>query len=102
MAEVNIYYHELTDSWWTNSNLEGIEFTNYINSHPLGLGVIETKSADKSFVGKGLNEVLPFFISPDTRDTYFKLCGITKELEENGLKNATKVTPRQLKKIHKK
>lgn len=102
MAKVNIYYHKQTNSWWTNSELQGIEFSDYIKTYPVGLGTIETESTDKLFVGKGLNEVLIFFIPQNIRDMYFKLMGITKEIEENGFKNATKVTPRQLKKILKK
>jgi hypothetical protein len=96
MAEVNIYYHKQTNSWWTDGKLNGIDLTNYIKENPIGLGTIELDTNNKTDI-EDLNEICSMFI-PE----YLKgLNKISTEIEKNDLKNAQKVSKRKLKNILK-
>jgi len=94
MADVNIYYHKKTNSWWINKNIDGFTLKNYIADNPVGLGRIEMNTNDKSQVND-LYGISSVFIS----DYIKKLSGITEEIEENGLENAEKLTDEQLKEL---
>lgn len=96
MSEVNFYYHKQTNSWWTNSKLDGFSLKNYINENPVWLGTIVLDTNNKSDINN-LNEVHSVFIP----DYMKKLNGITEEIEKNGFKNATKVSEEELNEILK-
>lgn len=96
MAEVNIYYHKQTNSWWTNSKLDGFFLRNYISENPVGLGTIEIDTINK-FDIKNLHEIHSVIIP----DYIKKINGITEEIVENGFKNAIKVSDEQLREILK-
>lgn len=99
MADVNIYYHKQTDSWWTNSSRDGLELLEYIETNPIGLGTIECDTDDKNHLRKdNFYEILSMCIPSHLK----MLNGITEDIKENGLKNATKIkSKRQLKKLLK-
>ncbi len=94
MADLNIYYHKQTRSWWTNVELDGFSLRNYIDNYPIGLGTIEQDTNDKTQI-KNLYEIHSKFIP----DHIKKLNGITEELEENGLENFIEVTDNQLENL---
>lgn len=98
MADVNLYYHKQTNSWWTNSTLDGIDLTNYIKENATGLGTVHMDTENKNDIkALNLNEVMSMFIP----DWIKKFNGVSKDIEENGLKNAQKVSEKRLKKILK-
>lgn len=98
MADVNVYYHKQTNTWWTNSELDGIELTDYINNNMTGLGTVELDTNDKTQIGSsGIQEVHGIFI-PNHIKT---MSGISQTLEENGLDDSQKVNKRQIKRMLK-
>ena len=90
MADVNIYYHKRTKSWWINKDLDGFTLRNYIIEYPIGLGILESDTNDKSQI-KSLYEINSSFIPSYIK----KLNGVTEEIEENGLENSIKVSKDQ-------
>lgn len=92
MAEVNILYHKQTNTWWIDKNMDGFTFKKYMSEHNVGLGTIKTHTNNKPD-DNNLYEIdssfLPKWIKP--------FMGITEEIENNGFKNAIKVTDEQLK-----
>lgn len=98
MDKINVYYHELTDSWWTDSKLDGIYFKDACDKSIIGLGEIVIGTTDKSKIADDrIHEIYSYFIPEHIRNFH----KVAVEIEENGLTNATKVSKRQLKKLLK-
>jgi hypothetical protein len=96
MADLNIYYHKQTNSWWINKEMDGFTFKNYVIENPVGLGRIEMNTNNKLEI-TDLYEIDSAFIPSHIK----KLNGITEEIEENGLENAVKVSDKELKDLLK-
>jgi hypothetical protein len=94
MANINIYYHNQTNSWWINKDIDGFTLRNYIDENPVGLGTI-TMSTDNKEDIKDLYEISSSFIPSHIKT----LSGITKEIEKNGLSNTIKVSDEELKEL---
>ena len=91
MADVNIYYHKQTKSWWVDKNLDGFSLRKYIDENPIGLGTIELNTNEKLQINN-LFEINSSFIPSHIK----KLNGITEEIKESGLEKAMKVSKDQL------
>jgi hypothetical protein len=96
MKPLIIYYHQQTNSWWTDTKTDGFTLKNRINTEKFGLGIVNVNTYKKSDIN-GMFEIQSAFLPKSMID--YK--GVSEVFLRSGVYDVVYFTIEQLEDVMK-